>query len=96
MGAGPANLERRERWAGLRSGDAVVVDPGRLRGQRFVFVAHVVNLLTGEEWVEVRGGRSGESKTRSFRTDCVYAPEAVRGSRVRGAPLAIAPRLDVP
>jgi len=56
------NLERSSRWAGVQAGDAVVVDGLKERRQQWVFVAHVRNVATQDEWVEVRGGRSGEAK----------------------------------
>ena len=90
-----SNLVRSSHWAGTRPGDAVIVNLARERRQKWVFVAHVLNAATGEEWVEVRGGRNGESKTRSFRTELIYPPEARRGSRLLGQPLVDAPRLDL-
>ena len=54
----PADLKRSTRWAGLRPGDPVQVDGTRLRGASWSFVAHVANAETGEEWVEVVGGRA--------------------------------------
>lgn len=73
----------------------MVVNLPRERRQSWVFVAHVANSANGEEWIEVRGGRTGEAKTRSFRTDLIYAREAMRGSRLVGLPLVDAPRLDL-
>ena len=67
----------------------------RERRQSWVLVAHVVNLANGEEWIEVRGGRAGEAKTRSFRPDLIYAHGAVEGSRLVGSRLVDAPRLDL-
>ena len=90
-----SNLVRTTRWAGTRPGDAVVVNLPRERRQHWVFVAHVLNAASGEEWVEVRGGRRGEAKTRSFRTDLIYARGALQGSRLIGQPLVDAPRLDL-
>lgn len=72
-----------------------MVNLARERRQSWVFVAHVRNLANGEEWIEVRGGRAGEAKTRSFRPDLIYAGEALKGSRLVGLPLAEAPRLDL-
>jgi hypothetical protein len=57
------------------------------------FVAHVVNEKTGEEWVEVRGGRPGEAKGRSFRVGQIFPPSAKKGPRLRGLSLADAPQL---
>ena len=54
-----ADLRRSTRWAGLRPGDPVQVDGTRLRGASWQFVAHVTNDETGDQWVEVVGGRAG-------------------------------------
>ena len=54
-----ADLRRSTRWAGLRPGDPVQVDGTRLRGASWQFVAHVTNGETGDQWVEVVGGRAG-------------------------------------
>jgi hypothetical protein len=89
------NLVRSTHWAGTRVGDPVVVNLPRERRQSWVFVAHVANLANGEEWIEVRGGRSGEAKTRSFRPELIYAREALKGSRLVGQSLVDAPRLDI-
>jgi len=89
------NLERSTQWAGLRAGDTVVVDGAKERRQHWVFVAHVRNEVTGEEWVDVRGGRTGEAKGRSFRPDLIYPPGAKRGARLVGLPLALAPQLPL-
>ena len=88
-------LERSLTWSGLRPGDAVVVDAPKERRSEFVFVAHVRNDMTGDEWVEVRGGRSGEAKDRSFQPGVIYSLAARRGSRVVGLSLADAPRLPL-
>jgi hypothetical protein len=66
------NLVRSTQWAGLRAGDVVVVDGAKERRQHWVFVAHVLNEVTSEEWVDVRGGRVGEAKGRSFRPELIY------------------------
>jgi hypothetical protein len=89
------NLVRSTRWAGLRDGDAVVVDGVKERRQSWVFVAHVLNEATGDEWIDVRGGRTGESKGRSFRPDLIYPNGAKRGSRLVGLPLSLAPQLPI-
>jgi hypothetical protein len=73
----------------------VVVDAPRERRQTFQFVAFVRNVATGETWVEVRGGRPGEAKDRSFRPELIYAPAARRGSRLVGLSLDQAPRLPL-
>jgi hypothetical protein len=89
------NLVRTTRWAGLRVGDVVVVDGVKERRQHWVFVAHVLNEATGDEWIDVRGGRTGESKGRSFRPDLIYPNGAKRGSRLVGLPLSLAPQLQI-
>lgn len=88
-----ARLRRSTRWQGVSAGDPVTVDGPRERRLRWVFVAHVVNDATGEEWVEVRGGRPGEAKGRSFRPESVYPGDARKGSRLVRASLAAAPQL---
>ncbi|MGH9019573.1 MAG: hypothetical protein ACRDV0_00940 [Acidimicrobiales bacterium] len=88
------HLTRARAWSGVRDGDPVVV-AGVSPRQSWVFVAHVTNDLSGEEWVEVRGGRVGEAKTRSFRPDALYPGDARRGSRWVRAPLSMAPRLPL-
>ncbi|MGP0031411.1 MAG: hypothetical protein ACLPVF_12995 [Acidimicrobiales bacterium] len=75
----PADLRRRTSWAGLRPGDRVRVEGTRQRSATWSFVAHVTNTETGEEWVELVGGRSGHRAVRSFRPDQLYAPSARPG-----------------
>ncbi|MBU6515420.1 MAG: hypothetical protein KGL05_09245 [Acidobacteriota bacterium] len=87
------HLVRSTKWAGLRTGDAVVIDGSKELRQSWVFVAHVTNSVSGEEWVEVRGGRRGEAKGRSFRPEQVFPVTAKRGGRVVGQSLADAPQL---
>lgn len=87
------HLVRSTKWAGLSTGDPVVVDGVKERRQSWVFVAHVTNTQTNEEWVEVRGGRSGEAKGRSFRPDVIFPSNAKKGARVIGQSLADAPQL---
>ncbi len=87
------HLRRSTRWHGVRDGDPVVIDGTRERRLQWVFVAHVENLATGDEWVEVRGGHPGEAKGRSFRPEAVYPGDARRGSRLVRPSLATAPRL---
>ncbi len=86
---------RTRAWNGLRDGDPVVVDEDRARAHAWVFVAHARNEATGEEWVEVRGGRAGEAKGRAFAPQRIYPAGARRGRRVVGPSLADAPRLDL-
>jgi hypothetical protein len=90
------HVVRSTRWNGVRAGDAVVVDGAKERRQQWVFVAFVVNESTNDEWVEVRGGRVGESKGRSFRPDVIYPASAKKGSRLSGMSLAVAPQLPIP
>jgi hypothetical protein len=87
------HLVRSTKWAGLSTGDAVVVDGVKERRQSWVFVAHVTNTQTDEEWVEVRGGRSGEAKSRSFRPDVIFPSTAKKGGHIIGQSLADAPQL---
>jgi hypothetical protein len=75
----PADLKRTTSWAGLKPGDPVRVDGTRLIGASWTFVAHVANVETGEEWIEVVGGRSGDRAVRSFRPDQLYAVSARPG-----------------
>jgi hypothetical protein len=89
------NLVRSTQWAGVQAGDAVVVDGVRERRQSWVFVAHVRNEATSEEWIDVRGGRVGEAKGRSFRPELIYPGGAKRGSRLVGLPLAVAPQFEL-
>jgi len=86
---------RTTHWHGVRAGDAVVVDGTKERRQHWVFVAHVLNEATNEEWIDVRGGRTGEVKSRSFRTAMIYPSNAKRGSRVVGLSLDVAPQLPM-
>jgi hypothetical protein len=88
-------LTRSTKWAGLNHGDAVVVDGVKERRQHWVFLAHVLNEETGDEWVEVRGGRVGEAKGRSFRPELIYPAGARKGARLVGQSLAIAPQLPI-
>ncbi len=55
------------------------VEGTRLRGATWEFVAHVKNGETGEEWVEVVGGRAGDRAVRSFRPQQLYSPTARPG-----------------
>ena len=60
-----------------------------------MFVAHVRNEKSGEEWVEVRGGRVGEAKGRSFRPELIFPLAAKRGPHLDGLSLADAPQLPL-
>ena len=81
-------LVRTERWAGLGPGDPVEVQG--TRGAVWVYMAHVRNERTREEWVEVAGGRHGEHAVRSFAPSRIFPP-----GRVRGPSLEEAPRLPL-
>jgi hypothetical protein len=87
------DVVRSKAWNGVRSGDAVVVNGAKERRQHWTFVAFAVNEATGEEWVEVRGGRTGESKGRSFRPELIFPSGSRKGSQVVGLSLATAPQL---
>jgi hypothetical protein len=89
------SLVRSSQWNGVREGDAVVVNTPKERRQHWTFVAFVVNEASGDEWVEVRGGRVGEAKGRSFRPDLIFPQEARKGARVLGLSLATAPKLPL-
>ncbi|HQU25747.1 MAG TPA: hypothetical protein PLS29_01810 [Acidimicrobiales bacterium] len=86
---------RTRAWNGLRDGDSVVVNDARVRARAWVFVAHALNESTGEEWVEVRGGRPGEAKGRAFAPERIFPVSVRRGRRVVGPSIADAPRLDL-
>ena len=95
---GPSHLMRTTDWSGVRAGDPVEVAGLRARSAKWSFLAHVRNVRTGEEWVEVVGGRAGSRAVRSFRPELVFAPSprsARRGARAMRAPLADSPRLPL-
>ncbi|HUY43803.1 MAG TPA: hypothetical protein VMU98_08580 [Acidimicrobiales bacterium] len=79
-------------WQGVRRGDFVAVNAERERRGQWEFVAFARNENTGEEWVEVRGGRVGESKGRAFRPELIFPVNARRGSRFIGLSLRDAPQ----
>lgn len=90
------HLVRTAAWAGLRPGDPVEIVAGnRLRSATWSYVAHVRNTVTGAEWVEVVGGKSGERMLRSFVPEQVFPSGAgkAQAKRSRLASLADAPRL---
>ena len=89
------HLVRTLHWHGVRTGDAVIVDGAKERRQQWVFVAHVRNELSSDEWIEVRGGRNGEAKSRSFRPEAIYPANAKKGARLTGLSLALAPQLEL-
>lgn len=84
---------RTTKWAGLSTGDPVVISGTKELRQSWVFVAHVTNTQSSEQWVEVRGGRQGEAKSRSFRPEMIFPPTSKKGSRIVGQSLADAPQL---
>ncbi len=95
-GAPKPKLERAERWAGLRRGDPVRVAGVKMRGATWTFLAHVRNATSGEEWVEVVGGRSGDRTMRSFAPSQVYPPGTAKGGKGANRPsLADAPGLPL-
>jgi hypothetical protein len=89
------NLRRESTWAGLRRGDAVEVTDTRLRSATWEFVALVRNIVTGDEWVEVVGGKPGVRNLRSFHPERVLAPTKKRGRSGTRPSLADAPRLPL-
>lgn len=86
---------RSTKWAGLVTGDVVAVDGAKERRQSWVFVAHVTNTQTDEEWVEVRGGRNGDMKGRSFRPELIFPIATKKGGRIEGQSFASAPQLPL-
>ncbi|MFY9784067.1 MAG: hypothetical protein WAK12_11110 [Acidimicrobiales bacterium] len=88
-----SRIVRSKSWNGVGYGDVVVVNGEKERRRHWTFVAFVVNEATGDEWIEVRGGRTGESKGRSFRPEMIFPQGARKGSRVVGPSLASAPQL---
>jgi hypothetical protein len=86
-------IVRSKAWNGVRYGDVVVVNGPKERRQHWTFVAFAVNESTGEEWVEVRGGWTGESKGRSFRPEMIFPQGSRKGSQIVGLSLASAPQL---
>jgi hypothetical protein len=89
------NLRRKATWAGLRRGDAVEVIGTRLRSAKWEFIAHVSNVATGDEWIEVVGGRMGDHKLRSFSPERVFAPTRKGTRTAPRSSLAEAPRLPL-
>ena len=90
--AAESRLVRSATWAGLQRGDPVAIT-GSSRRATWAFVAHVRNRGTGDEWVEVVGGRAGEHMVRSFPPDQVFPPGNRPGSTT--ASLADAPQLPL-
>lgn len=92
-GAGGSRLVRTATWAGLRPGDPVDVVGTRMRRATWTFVAHVRNSATGDEWVEVVGGRQGQRAVRSFRPEQVFAYGTGQGRVPGPGSLAQSPQL---
>jgi hypothetical protein len=90
-----SNLRRAATWAGVRAGDSVEVSGTRMRSAKWEFVAHVRNVATGDEWIDVVGGRSGDRVLRSFPPDRVFAPVPKQKKRVQRSSLADAPQLPL-
>ena len=88
------NLVRTPTWAGLHKGDAVEVSDTKLRSASWQFVAHVRNVATGDEWIEVVGGRPGDRSLRSFPPSRVFAP--TRKGRRGGPPVSLADAPQLP
>jgi hypothetical protein len=94
-GRAAPRLVRSAQWAGVRAGDPVGVSGVRARSASWTFLAHVRNERTGEEWVEVAGGRPGARAVRSFAPGRIVPPGGSPG-RAGGSPsLADAPRLPI-
>ncbi len=91
--APPSRFIRCVTWQGLVEGDFVAVNVERETRANYTFVAHVTNPETGEEWIELCGGKAGESRIRSFRPETIYLRSARKGSRFVGLSLADAPCL---
>jgi hypothetical protein len=94
-GEAPGKLRRETVWAGVGKGELVDVADTGLRSARWEFVAHVRNVETGDEWIEVVGGKDGERVMRSFRPERVFAPAKKGDRRGQRASLADAPRLPL-
>jgi hypothetical protein len=88
-------LQRQSEWAGVRRGEPVEVTDTGLRSARWEFVAHVRNRATGDEWIEVVGGKDGDRVLRSFRPERVFAPAQKQARRRPRASLADEPRLPL-
>ena len=87
------SLSVSDSWSGLRPGDRVFVNLPREMRCEYVFVAHVRNSATNDEWIEVNGGRPGEAKSRSFRPELIFPESSRKGSKIRGPSSLDAPQL---
>ena len=90
-----SRLQRTTVWAGLRQGDPVEVAGTRLRSATWQFLAHVRNVATGDQWIEVVGGRAGDRTLRSFRPEQIFAPSDKTSRRRPRPSLADAPQLPL-
>ena len=91
----PVKLRRATEWAGVSKGEIVEVAQTGMRTATWEFVAHVRNVVTGDEWIEVVGGKGGDRVLRSFRPERVFAPgKKGRRSGPRSS-LADEPRLPL-
>jgi hypothetical protein len=88
-------LRRSEHWAGLSKGDPVTIEASGLASATWTFLAHVANTETGDESVEVVGGKTGERMVRSFRPTQVFPYRPRRKKGVPQASLADAPQLPL-
>jgi hypothetical protein len=91
----PVRVERRDLWSGVRAGDRVDVLDARERRATWTFEAHVTNLETGDAWVEVIGGRTGDPRRRSFRPEQLYPYRSIRAGAPTTLPLCDAPLLNL-
>lgn len=88
-------LRREPVWAGVRRGESVEVTGTGLRSAKWEFVAHVTNVVNGDEWIEVVGGKHGARVVRSFRPERVFAPAERPRRRGPRSSLAVVPRLPL-
>ncbi len=88
------HLRRSPAWAGLHQGDPVRIEAPGLGSASWTFVAHVANTETGEETVEVVGGKPGERMVRSFRPEQAF-PVTKHRSKTAAPSLAEAPQLPL-
>lgn len=93
--AAESKFVRLASWSGLHEGDAVVVDSDRDRRGQFVFVAYVENKATGDAWIEVRGGKKGEAKTRSFLPEQIFPAGARKGGKIVKPSIVDSPQLPL-
>jgi len=92
--AGTAKLQRVSEWAGVSKGETVEIAETGMRSATWEFVAHVRNVATGDEWIEVVGGRPGGRSLRSFPPSRVFAP--TKKGRRGGPPVSLADAPQLP